>query len=122
GISRRTMKRRLFSRGTSLVLLLASLTLGACAPTTEYDVILRGGTVYDGTGAVGDIGKAKAKTEVDVTGRAVAPGFVNMLSWAVSTLIQDGRSESDIRQGVTLEVFGEGTSMGPWNDEMKKTN
>jgi N-acyl-D-amino-acid deacylase len=132
------MNRRLLLRSALLASLTLALAAAGCAPTTHYDLILRGGTVYDGTGspgvagdvaisgdkiaAVGDLGRAKGTTEVDVTGLAVAPGFINMLSWAVSTLIQDGRSQSDIRQGVTLEVFGEGTSMGPWNDEMKKTN
>jgi N-acyl-D-amino-acid deacylase len=132
------MNRRLFLRSALLASLTLTIAAIGCAPTTHYDLILRGGTVYDGTGspgvvgdlaisgdriaAIGDLGRAKGTTEVDVTGLAVAPGFVNMLSWAVSTLIQDGRSQGDIRQGVTLEVFGEGTSMGPWNDEMKKTN
>jgi N-acyl-D-amino-acid deacylase len=121
-------------RGIAAALLVfASLT--ACTPPPTYDVVLRGGTLYDGGGApgivgdiaidgdaivaVGDIGKAKGREEIDVTGLAVAPGFINMLSWAVVSLIEDGRSQSDIRQGVTLEVFGEGSSMGPLNDEMK---
>ncbi|NDQ55993.1 MAG: D-aminoacylase [Acidipila sp.] len=107
----------------------------AAAPV-EYDVVLRHGTIYDGTGkppvsgdvaingdkiaAVGDLKSARGKTEVDVTGLAVAPGFVNMLSWATESLIVDGRSQSDIRQGVTLEVMGEGDSMGPLSDAMKK--
>jgi N-acyl-D-amino-acid deacylase len=101
----------------------------------EYDVILRGGTVYDGSGEmpavadvaiqadtiafVGDLSNAVGKKEIDVKGLAVAPGFINMLSWAVESLIIDGNAESDIRQGVTLEVFGEGSSMGPINDAMK---
>ena len=78
-------------------------------PGVVGDVAISG----DRIAAVGDLGRAKGDTEVDVAGLAVAPGFVNMLSWAVSTLIEDGRSQSDIRQGVTLEVFGEGRSMGP---------
>lgn len=102
----------------------------------EYDVIIRQGTVYDGTGAegkvtdvginadtiavIGDLSKAVGKKEIDATGLAVAPGFINMLSWAVESLIIDGNSQSDIRQGVTLEVFGEGGSMGPINEEMRK--
>ncbi len=127
------------------LLLLASLSvLVACSPppsepsTTSapaFDLILRGGTIYDGSGepgfvgdvaisgdelaAIGDLGEATAAREVDVSGLAVAPGFINMLSWATESLIHDGRSQSDIRQGVTLEVFGEGFSMGPLNDEMK---
>ena len=102
---------------------------------TVYDVLLRQGTIYDGSGAaptvgdvaingdriaaVGDLSDARGRKEIDVRGLAVAPGFINMLSWANESLIQDGRSESDIRQGVTLEVMGEGESMGPLNDAMK---
>ena len=101
----------------------------------EYDVGIRGGTVYDGLGKpgvvadvainadtvafIGDLSKAVGKKEVDAKGLAVAPGFINMLSWAVESLIIDGKSQSDIRQGVTLEVFGEGNSMGPLNEKMK---
>jgi N-acyl-D-amino-acid deacylase len=101
----------------------------------EYDVVFRGGTVYDGSGKpgivtdvainadtvafIGDLSKAVGKKELDAKGLAVAPGFINMLSWAVESLIIDGKSQSDIRQGVTLEVFGEGNSMGPLNDKMK---
>ncbi len=115
------------------VLLPLILVAGACAP--DYDVILRQGTVYDGTGtapmvadvaitgdtiaAIGDLSRVSGRVEVDVRGLAVAPGFINMLSWATESLIEDGRSQSDIRQGVTLEVFGEGWSMGPWTDAMK---
>jgi N-acyl-D-amino-acid deacylase len=133
------MNRRQFLKsGLVATLALAIVTVSGCDPTAHYDLILRGGTIYDGTGtpgvvgdvaisgdriaAVGDLGRAKGDAEVDVTGMAVAPGFVNMLSWAVSTLIQDGRSQGDIRQGVTLEVFGEGMSMGPMNEEMKRIN
>jgi len=109
--------------------------LSACTPPVSYDLILRGGTIYDGSGAtpyvgdvalngdtiaaLGDLGNAKGGTEIDVAGLAVAPGFVNMLSWSVESLIEDGRSQSEIRQGVTLEVMGEGSSMGPLNDDMK---
>src|SRR6266508_843615 len=101
----------------------------------DFDVIIRGGTVLDGTGAepkhvdiairgdriagVGDFRTAKAKTVIDATGLAVAPGFVNMLSWSTVSLIQDGRSESEIRQGVTTEIMGEGESMGPVNDRVR---
>ena len=111
-----------------------SWCLGAAKPP-PYDVVIRGGTVYDGSGsepvqadigildsriaAVGNLEAAVGKTEIDVKGLAVAPGFINMLSWATESLILDGRSQSDIRQGVTLEVFGEGRSMGPLNDAMK---
>ncbi len=114
---------------------MASLALAACATAPAYDTIIRGGTVYDGTGAagvaadvaiegdriaaVGDLGKATAATEIDASGKAVAPGFINVLSWATETLIEDGRGESDLLQGVTLEVMGEGWSMGPLNEAMR---
>ena len=117
----------------STVIVYALLT--ACAPPTSYDLILRGGNVYDGSGgapfigdiaidgdkivALGDIGDATASVEINVQGLAVAPGFVNMMSWANESLIEDGRSQSNIRQGVTLEIMGEGESMGPLNDAMK---
>jgi N-acyl-D-amino-acid deacylase len=111
--------------------------MGADAQQVEpYDVMIRGGTIYDGSGgkgvagdvairgdriaAVGALGDARAKREIDARGLAVAPGFINMLSWATTSLLADGRSQSDIRQGVTLEVFGEGWSMGPLNARMKK--
>lgn len=123
----------------------ASGLLAAChsadqeTPVAEtpviYDVILRGGTLYDGSGkqpytgdvaingdvivALGDIGVATAPLELDVGGLAVAPGFVNMMCWSNESLIEDGRSQSDIRQGVTLEIMGEGHSMGPLNEAMK---
>ena len=109
--------------------------LAACTSPSSYDVILRGGNIYDGSGekpyigdvafdgdriaAIGDIGEATAPIEIDVKGQAVAPGFINMMSWANESLIEDGRSQSDIRQGVTLEIMGEGSSMGPLNADMK---
>ena len=109
--------------------------LAACTAPVSYDIILRNGMIYDGSGgqpyvgdvafdgdviaALGDIGEATAPTEIDVQGLAVAPGFVNMMSWANESLIEDGHSQSDIRQGVTLEIMGEGESMGPLNDVMK---
>jgi N-acyl-D-amino-acid deacylase len=108
----------------------------ACDPGPDYDVIIRGGTIYDGTGdspyvadlaidgdaiaAIGNLDTLRGRVELDATGMAVSPGFINMLSWAGKSLIQDGRSFSDIFQGVTLEVMGEGWSMGPLNDTMKK--
>ena len=101
------------------------------------DTVLRGGLIVDGSGEepfVGDVaiegdriveigepGTLTGKQVIDVDGLAVAPGFTNVLSWATESLIQDGRSQSDIRQGVTLEVMGEGTSMGPLSEEMKKS-
>lgn len=115
--------------------LLLCFGLCACGPTVQYDIILRGGTIYDGSGkdpffgdiaihndtiaAIGDLKDAQGKMEFDVSGLAVAPGFINMLSWANVALLEDGRSQGDIRQGVTLEVMGEGRSMGPLNEEMK---
>lgn len=127
---------RLFLCASALVLLAISLNTYSAPQTAEYDVILRNGTLYDGSGnpgVVGDVairgqriaavGKlpanARAKNEIDVKGLAVAPGFINMLSWAVDSLLVDGRSLGDIKQGVTLEVFGEGESMGPLTPKMK---
>jgi len=111
------------------------LALAACRPAPSYDLVIRHGTVYDGTGgaplaadvavrgdsivAVGDLGAARGQVEVDASGMAVAPGFINMLSWANEDLLADGRSQGDIRQGVTLEVMGEGESMGPLTDSMR---
>ena len=89
---------------------------GAGGPPVRGDVLIRG----DRIAAVGDLPRESANTTIDLDGLAVAPGFINMLSWATESLIEDGRSMSDIKQGVTLEVMGEGTSMGPLNDEMKQ--
>jgi N-acyl-D-amino-acid deacylase len=99
-------------------------------------VIIKGGAVYDGTGAdprqadvairgdrivgLGDFKSARAKNVIDAKGLAVAPGFINMLSWSTESLIQDGRSQSEIRQGVTTEIMGEGESMGPVNDRVRE--
>ncbi len=106
------------------------------ASVPEFDVIIRRGMIYDGSGAlpfvadlavtadtisrIGDLSRVHARREIDAKGMAVSPGFINMLSWANESLIEDGRGQSDIRQGVTLEVFGEGESMGPLNDSMKR--
>ena len=120
-----------------LYLLLLALVASGCAPAQEsYDVIIRGGQVFDGSGgpphaasiafrgdriaAIGPLENARGSVEVNAAGHAVAPGFINMLSWADEPLLVNGLSQSDIRQGVTLEVFGEGWSMGPLNDRMKK--
>jgi len=102
----------------------------------KYDTIIRNGMIYDGNGAapfkgdiaikndtiafIGDLTRESAKNEVDAKGMAVAPGFINMLSWSPVSLIADGKSQGEIREGVTLEVFGEGESMGPLNAKMKK--
>nr|WP_310784388.1 D-aminoacylase [Candidatus Palauibacter polyketidifaciens] len=116
--------------------LMAPVVAWACsAPTPDYDVLIRGGMVYDGSedpprtadvaiagdtiAGIGDFAPASARTTIDAAGLAVSPGFINMLSWGTESLIVDGRSLSDIRQGVTLEVFGEGNSMGPLNPQMK---
>lgn len=111
------------------------LILCGCTSHETYDILIKNGTIVDGSGKAsytGDIGinadtivaignlNANGILEIDATGLVVAPGFINMLSWAVVSLIEDGKSQSDIRQGVTLEVFGEGWSMGPLNDKMKK--
>lgn len=121
----------------ALLLITAALIASARQVTTQqFDVLIRSGTVYDGTGAagrrvdvgirgdrivtVGDLNGASAATIVDATNLAVAPGFINMLSWSTDSLIADGRSQGEIRQGVTTEIFGEGSSMGPLNDAMKK--
>jgi N-acyl-D-amino-acid deacylase len=119
----------------SWLLAFACLALAGPALTQDYDVLIRGGTVCDGSGdpcvlsdvaiageriaAVGSLGEARADAVIDASGLVVAPGFINMLSWGVETLLVDGRGQGDIRQGVTLEVFGEGISMGPLTPEMK---
>jgi N-acyl-D-amino-acid deacylase len=121
--------------GKACTVVLLALICVTSAQSQQYDVIVRGGTLYDGTGAapvggdvaiegdrivgVGKLDRAHGRTEVDAKGLAVAPGFINMMS-GEDTLFADGRSESDIRQGVTLEVFGEGESMGPLTPEMRK--
>jgi N-acyl-D-amino-acid deacylase len=116
--------------------LLSILFIFGCSKREEYDIIIRNGNIYDGSGekpykadlaikedtiaAIGDLSDAKAETDIDASGMAVTPGFINMLSWANVSLIEDGKSQSDIRQGVTLEVMGEGWSMGPLNEKMKE--
>jgi N-acyl-D-amino-acid deacylase len=120
-------------------LITASITtvVASCklSEANKYELIIRNGMIYDGNGAapykadiainadtiafIGDLSGAHSKLVIDANGKAVAPGFINMLSWANESLIQDGRSESDIRQGVTLEVMGEGESMGPLTPAMK---
>ena len=116
---------------------LAGLALASAAPPPKpaYSVIIRRGTIYDGSGGapvVGDVAlkgdkiacvgscPGRAARVIDASGKAVSPGFINMLSWAVDSLIADGRGLSDTVQGVTLEVFGEGNSMGPFTPEMKR--
>jgi N-acyl-D-aspartate/D-glutamate deacylase len=124
----------------TFVMLTIPVAMFAQQPSTsrasaDFDVIIEGGTVYDGSGdeprqadvairgdriaGIGDFKSARTKSIVDATGLAVAPGFINMLSWSTESLIQDGRSQSEIRQGVTTEIMGEGESMGPVNDRVR---
>lgn len=118
-----------------LLILLPALPLAQSNPT-DFDVIIRGGTIYDGTGgapvkadvgikgdriaAIGNLSSARARNIVDARGMAVAPGFINMLSWSTESLLVDGRSQSELRQGVTTQIMGEGWSMGPLNERMKE--
>jgi N-acyl-D-amino-acid deacylase len=119
---------------TNYLVIFAILSVSACV-RYDYDVLIENGTVYDGSMAVGfqaDVAvkgdqivvigtidpALRVRHRVDATGMAVTPGFINMLSWANENLLADGRSMSDIKQGVTLELFGEGSSMGPLNEEM----
>ncbi|MTI41972.1 N-acyl-D-amino-acid deacylase family protein [Fulvivirga lutimaris] len=119
----------------TIKIIMLILVTGCSSPQT-FDVLIKNGQIVDGSGnasyvgdvgiiadtiaAIGDLQGAKGELEIDASGLVVAPGFINMLSWAVNSLIEDGKSQSDIRQGVTLEVFGEGWSMGPLNEKMKK--
>src|SRR6266446_6583959 len=105
-------------------LLVFTLLIATSAFAQDFDVLIKSGTVYDGSGGeaqhvdlaikgdriagLGDFKNAKAKSVIDAKGMAVAPGFINMLSWSTESLIQDGRSQSEIRQGVTTEIMGEG--------------
>lgn len=119
------------------VFLLGIILLFSCEPAKiQYDILIKNGQILDGSGkpaylgdiainadtiaAVGQIENAIGKKEIDAAGLSVAPGFINMLSWANVSLLEDGRSQGDIRQGVTLEVLGEGSSMGPLSETMKK--
>jgi len=117
------------------LLLLSVSILCSCTSPETYDILIKNGQLFDGSGeasfrgdiainadtivALGNLNHVKGNLEIDASGLAVAPGFINMLSWANESLIEDGRSQGDIRQGVTLEVMGEGHSMGPLNGEMK---
>jgi N-acyl-D-amino-acid deacylase len=135
---------RITSIAIAKLLLCLGVYLGFAGPVLaaeRVDLIIHDGVIYDGSGgapikgdvavrgdrvvAVGQLKDYQAEQTVDASGRAVAPGFINTLSWAVESLIHDGRAMSDIKQGVTLEIFGEGHSMGPVNDtiraEMLKT-
>jgi N-acyl-D-amino-acid deacylase len=131
--------RRLFFRFLCGLLASAAFALvlrGAEPPAADkFDVVIKGGTVYDGSGekprvidvgirgdriaGLGSFSAEQGRTVIDAKGLAVAPGFINMLSWSTDSLIEDGRSQSEIREGVTTEIMGEGNSMGPLNDRMK---
>ena len=115
--------------------LILLLLIFSCSPPINYDILIKNGTIADGSGSptyIGSVGinadtiaavgklKATGTSEIDASGLVVAPGFINVLSWATESLIEDGRSQSDIRQGVTLEVFGEGWSMGPLSKDLKE--
>src|SRR5205807_6020006 len=120
--------------------LCATLLFVSAVPAAQlpakFDVVIKNGTVYDGTGSegrkadvairgdrivgVGDFQNSSATNVIDAHDLAVAPGFINMLSWSTESLIQDGRSQSEIRQGVTTEIMGEGESMGPVNDRLRQ--
>ena len=117
------------------ILILLCVFFSCNEEKTQYDILIKNGQILDGSGeasyvgdlainadtivAIGKIENAIGKQEIDATGLSVAPGFINMLSWANVSLIEDGRSQGDIRQGVTLEVLGEGSSMGPLSESMK---
>lgn len=123
-------------RNISLICVLVLFAACQSAQSPAYDIIIRNGTVYDGSGAaplradvairgdqiveIGDLSGAKATTEIDAKGMAVSPGFINMLSHSWATMIVDGRSMGELKQGVTTQIMGEGSSMGPWNEEQKK--
>ncbi|MGF1559860.1 MAG: amidohydrolase family protein [Flavobacteriaceae bacterium] len=120
----------------SLACTFLMLSITSCTQPVTYDILIKNGQLVDGSGqpsyigdiaingdtiaAIGNLENAKGLQEIDATGLTIAPGFINMLSWANESLIADGKSQSDIRQGVTLEVFGEGWSMGPLTKDSKK--
>ncbi|GJM26969.1 MAG: aminoacylase [Phycisphaerae bacterium] len=122
-------------RATLTVVGLLFAGVVGCAPSKDFDVVIRNATIMDGSGEDGYVGDVairgerivsvgaevpgEGKVDIDATGMVVAPGFINMLSWAGESLFEDGRAMSDVLQGVTLEVMGEGRSMGPLNDAMK---
>jgi N-acyl-D-amino-acid deacylase len=136
------MPRSRFLGSQLSLLIVGLLTCCLCSKSSaddsvpaDFDILLRNGTVYDGSGkpprrddlamrgdrivAIGDLANATAKTVIDAKGLAVAPGFINMLSWSTESLLVDGRGQSEIRQGVTTEIMGEGWSWGPVNAAIK---
>src|ERR1051326_8135462 len=130
------MSNRFFFAAVLIFLFATGARRAEALTQPPFDVVLKGGTVYDGTGEkprvadvairngyiidVGNFPPESTKSIIDVKGLAVAPGFINMLSWSTESLIEDGRSQSEIREGVTTEIMGEGNSMGPLNDRMKE--
>jgi N-acyl-D-amino-acid deacylase len=118
------------------MLVLPLVAAGQVPRAGDFDVLIQNGMVYDGTGrapkrvdiaikgdrivAIGNLRRARARNVVDATGLTVAPGFINMLSWSTESLIADGRSQGEIRQGITTQIMGEGWSMGPLNERLKK--
>ena len=130
------MNIRLYTYLALMLMLTPFAALGQAARTGDFDVLIKGGVVYDGTGgaarrvdiaikddrivAIGNLKNASARNIVEARGLAVAPGFINMLSWSTESLIADGRSQGELRQGVTTQIMGEGWSMGPLNDRLKK--
>jgi N-acyl-D-amino-acid deacylase len=130
------MKAKFLCAVSLFAFMVTQVTGQSPSPVPEFDTVIKNGTVYDGSGSegrvadvairgdrvagVGELQNARAKNVIDARGLAVAPGFINMLSWSNESLIQDGRSQSEIRQGVTTEIMGEGESMGPLNEEIKK--
>lgn len=118
------------------LILIATFITGPVLAAEQVDLLIQNGVIYDGSGrdpikgdvavrgdrivAVGKLQDYQARQKIDAKGLAIAPGFINTLSWATESLIHDGRAMSDIKQGVTLEIFGEGTSMGPVNDLIRK--
>jgi N-acyl-D-amino-acid deacylase len=128
------MHRSLRNLAAGAALAALGLAVQGASPARPYDIVLRGGTVYDGSGQSGRVEdvaikgdriaaiaphvEGRGKTEIDVRGKAVAPGFINMLAHPEESLLADGRALSDLSQGVTLEVMGE-DSMGPLTPQMK---
>jgi N-acyl-D-amino-acid deacylase len=132
------MRTRSVRAATFVFTLLTSAALSfAQRDEAPFDLLIKGGRVYDGSGsapkdvdlgirgdrivALGKLAGKNAKETIDASGLAVAPGFINMLSWSTESLLEDGRSQSEIRQGVTTEIMGEGWSMGPLNDRLRET-
>ncbi len=120
----------------SLIVLAAACLGAARAPAPAYDLVIRGGEILDGSGGkavhgdvavkgdriayVGPHAPGAGKTEIDARGKAIAPGFINMLSHSEDSFMADGRGLSELRQGVTLEVMGEGSSVGPLTPKMQR--